>query len=645
MNRNCRLLVLVMWLILGTSVVDACPQLALAPHTQWKLETQHGVSWLVTPCGDRFFSIGVNVVNGGYPRRLYEGRVAYHWGTFYPNLETWSESARRRLLEWGFNTAGAWSLDLLRLPVIPDLELGRLARFHWFDPFDPATDQEMRTWAHKLVAPYKGSPHRIGYFSDNEVGWWNGALFTYYLKQRESHHTKRRLVALLRGHYGDDWESFSRDFLPPPGVASFTALLHSSGATTQLRPGGEGIHLIRRWTAIVAEHYYRLLHRALREADPRALIFADRLQIYYDPDAVRAMAPYVDAVATNYNVDGADGWIARYYFDGLRHLTGNKPILVSEWFFAAHENRSGNLNNGHLMTVHTQAERARGAAAAAQRLAREPQIVGLHWFQYYDHPKGGRPDGEDYNFGLVDIDDRPYDELTEAFRRVNPRLPELHQRGRLSASTAQRTQFAIPEADIDPRDRSLDEWPKDHALVPGLMAPVPEVVFGDLYLTWSRAGLSLATISMDYFDFELLAYGGAFPLEEAFRVEWGVDAGAGPHRFALYFVPSRASPRGDTSSIGVHLCQMRNATCAPVPFAVTTHFGGGIPRLTAEVLLPWSAMGMSGPPSDKQLHMELTATSFHRARWMSWSGLLPEVALRHPARWQLVKLGPRAPSP
>ena len=100
------------------------------------------------------------------------------------------------------------------------------------------------------------------------------------------------------------------------------------------------------------------------EADPDALIFGDRLQIYYEPAAVRAMAPYVDAVATNYDVDSPDGWIARYYFDGLRQLTGNKPVLISEWFFAAHDNRSGNRNNGHLMTVRTQAERARGAMAA-----------------------------------------------------------------------------------------------------------------------------------------------------------------------------------------------------------------------------------------------------------------------------------------
>ena len=181
---------------------------------------------------------------------------------------------------------------------------------------------------------------------------------------------------------------------------------------------------MRRWTGIIAEHYYRLVHDALREADPDALILGDRLPIYYDPVAVRAMVPYVDVISTNYNVDSADGWIARYFFDGLRQLAPRTPVLISEWFFAAHENRSGNRNNGHLMTVPTQAERTRGAIAAAQRFAREPQIVGIHWFQYYDHPTGGRTDGEDYNFGLVDIDDRPYEGLVEAFSRVNPSLAE-----------------------------------------------------------------------------------------------------------------------------------------------------------------------------------------------------------------------------
>jgi len=641
-SRFCAcLLALAVLLFHGSSVVNACPQMELAPHSQWKVESRHGVFWLLTPCRDRFFSIGINVLDGGYPARMLDGGTAYHWGTFYPDLDTWAQDTRTRVLAWGFNTAGAWSLHptMLGLPVIPDLELGRMARFHWFDPFHPSTEEEMRAWAHQLVAPYKGSPYRIGYFSDNEVGWWHGALFTYYTKQPGANHTKQKLVALLRDHYGHDWGRFTQDFVPPSGVSSFADLLHSSGAMTHLRPGGEGIHVIRRWTSMVAEHYYRLVHRALREADPEALIFADRLQIYYDPAAVRTMAPYIDAVATNYDVDSPDGWIARYYFDGLRQLTGNKPILISEWFFAAHENRTGNRNNTHLMTVQTQRERARGAAVAAQQFAADPTIVGIHWFQYYDHPQGGRPDGEDHNFGLVDIDDRPYEEVVEAFSHVNPRLTEIHQAAQLPPRLPSGSPPEIPQADIDPRDRSLGEWPKARALVGGLVAPAGEIVFGDFYLAWNRAGLYLATISMDYYDPGLLAYGETFPLEEAFRFDWGVDAGAGARRFALYIIPPKVFPISGVPLSQAHLCRSDHTPCAPVPSAVATYFGGDTPRITAEVLLPWSALGLDAPPPEGQLRVELAATAWHRARWMSWSGLPPAQAMRDASQWRVVRLG------
>jgi hypothetical protein len=56
---------------------------------------------------------------------------------------------------------------------------------------------------------------------------------------------------------------------------------------------------------------------------------------------LRAMASYVGTIATNYDVDSHDGWVARYFLDVLRQVTGNKPIMISEWIFAARENRTG----------------------------------------------------------------------------------------------------------------------------------------------------------------------------------------------------------------------------------------------------------------------------------------------------------------
>jgi hypothetical protein len=642
-----RTLVIALWAIVYVGFAGACMDLTQAPGAKWHTVVHEGVHWLVTPCGERFFSAGVNVLEGGYPKRFPDGRIAYHWGTFYPNLESWAQVARQRLSAWGFNTAGGWSLHpiMLQLPITPYLELGRTARFHWFDPFHPATAERMRASARRMAADYKGNPYRIGYFTDNEVGWWNGALFIYYLKQPATNHTKQHLMALLRDYYGDDWERFRRDFVPPPGIASFQHLLHNKGTWPQLRPGGEGIHVVRRWTGIIAEHYYHLVHDALREADPDALILGDRLPIYYDPVAVRAMAPYVDVISTNYNVDSPDGWIARYFFDGLRQLAPHTPVLISEWFFAAHENRSGSRNTGHLMAVPTQAERTRGAMAAAQRFAREPQIIGLHWFQYYDHPRGGRDDGEDYNFGLVDIDDNPYEELVQAFTRVNPRLAEIHQRAGGSPPAVLATEPEIPEAMIDARDHSLAEWPKERALVSRLVAPAPEVVFGDFYLAWNSVGLHLAMIGMDYYDPDLLAYNDEFPLGEAFRVDWGVDAGTGPRRFALYIIPPRVFPESDAPMMRAWLCHADESPCQPVSEAVTTYFGSDQPRITVEVSLPWQVLGVSGPPPSRQLRVELAATAWHRARWMSWSGRPPMLAMQDPGGWRHIRLGTDSPQP
>ncbi|MGE3537728.1 MAG: hypothetical protein AB7N91_09865 [Candidatus Tectimicrobiota bacterium] len=643
---NCSLLPVLLLVLALPPRATACPQLARAPHSQWRVESHQGVQWLRTPCGERFLSLGVNVLDGGYPSRLFEGRLSYHWGTFYADLASWATQAQQRLTAWGFNTLGPWSVasSYLPMPFIPDLEIGRQSHFLWFDPFRPSMAAEMRAWAQRLVAPYKGNPYRIGYFPDNEIGWWYSALLTYYLQQPASSHTKQRLVGLLQEHYADSWEQFLEDFVPPAGVVSFTDLFHSSGVKTQLRPGGAGMQVIGRWTGIVAEHYYRLVHHALREADPEALIFSDRLQIYYDVNAVRPMAAYVDVVATNYDVDGSDGSLARYYFSGLQQLTGQKPVLVSEWFFAAEENRTGNRNQGHLMTVQSQEERARGAMAAAQQFVQLPELIGLHWFQYYDHPVGGRPDGEDYNFGLVDIHDRPYEALTTAFQRLNPRLAALHQtaRRRLPASPVE-TPLAIPEWTPPQQGRVFQAWPKAQAFVPGLTAPSTAVVFGDVYLAWDRDNLYLSLLAMDYYDPSLPALTGALPLTEAFRLEWGVEAGAGPQRFALYVLPPQQFPSDGTVGTQVRFCRLEDPQCAPVTLARARYTGTDTPRIMAEIALPWTALGLTGPPTTRQVRMELAVTAYHRARWMSWSGRPPVPGMQDTTTWHLVRLGEPPP--
>jgi hypothetical protein len=201
----------------------------------------------------------------------------------------------------------------------------------------------------------------------------------------------------------------------------------------------------------------------------------------------------------------------------------------------------------------------------------------------------------------------------------------------------------VPEAAIDPRHRSLVDWPKPASLLPLKAAP-GDVPFGEAYLAWSADGLALAHIGQDYYDPDLLAYVGPFPLGEAYQLAIAVDAGAGARRFTLYLVPP---PRGASDrTMHVQLCAgdaVPPDGCAPVAGAQALYFGADQPRVVAAVLLPWSALGLAGPPASGRLRLELAARSWFRARWMSLSGRSPTAALDDPRGWPELRLVKAAP--
>jgi len=649
--------------IVSPSHAAVCTGSGITEPSRWEIRQAAGRPLLLTPCGEPFFSLGVNTVDGGAVSEALNAR-AYRWDRFAPSFSAWAKKTRRRLLEWRFNTAGAWSLAPrdIGLPSTPELDLGRTVQFVWQDPFDPALEPVLKRVAADAVTPFRGEPLRIGYFSDNEIGWWNGPLFTAYMSASPDNYTKRKLLSLVREHYQGSWAAFTRDFIPAPGRASFDDLLVSLVAP-RLRAGGHGINVIRAWTRLFAARYYQTMHDALRAADPDALYLGDRLPIYYDPDAVRAMAPYVDAISVNYNVDVADGWIAPYFFNGLRDLSGGKPVLITEWFYAAAENRSGNRNRtgdphtadaplsnnrnltGHLMTVATQRQRAEGAGRAARLLAAAPDVIGVHWFAYADEPPGGRPDGEDYNFGLVDVDDRPYEELVGSLQHSN--LSVLRRvEGGYGLERNEHTATVLPRADSD--GQGLVNWPKAASRL-HLEAANSEVPFGDVHVAWNDKGLLLATIAMDYYDPELLGELDPFPRSEAFRIALGVDVGSGARGIELRVVPQAVEHYANKETrlkFSVEICRYEaGEACAAIPGAVAHYFGTALdqPRVILKALIPWREIGAQRPRVGEVLRLWVGVNAFYRSKWMSTDGVAPEVGISHPETWPGVTLGGSAP--
>jgi hypothetical protein len=200
--------------------------------------------------------------------------------------------------------------------------------------------------------------------------------------------------------------------------------------------------------------------------------------------------------------------------------------------------------------------------------------------------------------------------------------------------------LVVPHARISVDDNTLSDWPKPAALLPPLTPQPGEIAFGEAYLAWDERGLSFATIGQDYYDVDLFARPASFPLGESYRFALGLDAGAGPRRFTLFFTPPEQRGK-DYPIMKALLCEGAPAeveACRAPDGAVAEYFGSDQPRIVAEAFLPWQALGVSAPPASGRLKLEIAATAWHRARWMSLSGAAPNEAMATPHNWREVTL-------
>lgn len=531
-----------------------------APTTRYQAIERNGRAWIVTPKGDKLFSLGVCVVEPGESFADYDpAKPGYAAFRYYDNASDWSKDTVERLQRWGFNTIGAWSkADLLRVPPAPKLNftpilhIGSSAGAPWVDMWEPATVKLMDDVAKSQILPLKGDNRVIGYFSDNEQGWWYGALFDWGWKGKTSRHL---MTSLFRARYHKSWSSLCRDFVPDR-VASFDEL--EKRGRLYLRPGGNGIKTVQAWISILADRYYSLCQSIIKKYDPHALYLGDRYISNFYPEVAKASAKYVDVCSTNLNADWIDGTFARFYLPTLRRLTG-RPIMITEYYACARENRSGNKNNSSgFPTVQTQKDRARIALVQTRALLRTPYVVGAHWFQYSDEPTFGRGDGENYDFGLVDIDNKPYEEVVSMFAGLN--LNKEHLRTEPAPSDAVRGIPTVAKA----CESDLNAWPRDRAFVP----PSGLSERGDLYIAWSEGALYLGVYWNEDRFAEAFYRDGKVPTQEHARLTLKIDGA--PRSLDLETTPLAISRTLGVRSWAILKLPIKNLRAGkPITFSAT----------------------------------------------------------------------------
>lgn len=344
-----------------------------------------------------------------------------HW------LEAWISINAARLRAWGVNTLGvgvndygdehtAAFLAQAKIPYVITLQEFPLTEQRVFRDFPDVFSDEYATLAAKLAREqldkYRDDPYLIGYFVTNEPEWLmceDVNLAERLLACVGCAASKNALIEFLKAAYpgiqvlNAAWDA---DF------SSFDALQnpwHRSDLTAAAQKDLEAFHLT------MVERYGRVVSEALRAADPHHLNLGMR---YSQASAKTLCGPmrYFDVFSFNhYGAEPAAA--ARLIAAGLP-----MPMMVGEWHVGAQD--SG-LDAWGLYYATTQAQRAQAVAYYLEQSTQDENLVGAHYFEYGDQPYLGRFDGECYNIGLIDVCNRPYPLVAEAFRSFAQRMYSL----------------------------------------------------------------------------------------------------------------------------------------------------------------------------------------------------------------------------
>ncbi|HSI83833.1 MAG: agarase [Candidatus Methylacidiphilales bacterium] len=422
--------------------------------------------WIIAPDGSRFISKGVcNVtywqdkIQGTDHSPYLEANKAK-----YGSIDAFRKAAGARLLGWNFNSLGAWAdsaisaveVNGLRLARSPILDLGSSfvaeknkahpERGHaWLhgtfpDVFDADFEPFMRREAMEKCAPHAKDPYVLGWFTDNELRWgpdWrkNQELLVDFLNAPADTAGRKAAAAFLEKRYTsiEEFNSIWKTSLKAwPELATAAELktpypvkaVYQQNKDTEEKLNAAESGRIRyvadcnAFTAILAEKYFKGTTEAIRAAAPHHMVFGCRFAYVPIQPVVDAASHTLDVISFNAYAHDPTGTINRYAVFG-------KPLIIGEFAFRAEDSGLPNTK-GAGPKVKNQAERAAAYRVYVQKAMEHPQMVGYHWFEHADEPKEGRFDGENSNYGVVNIKDEPYEEFVKVAREVNAQAEAWH---------------------------------------------------------------------------------------------------------------------------------------------------------------------------------------------------------------------------
>jgi hypothetical protein len=486
----------------------------------WQLgKTDKGVWWFVSPEGNVEFLNTVTTVQPYQNARDPHGTIFlsrdYNGTPTKPgDLRKWAEATLKRVHAAGFKGLGAWCHPVfheLPVPITRDLNIWACSPANASRLYDAGWYLAAENTVRQATAKLRTNPYLIGYFLDNEIDFSDARVGPgLYFDDLPADNPNRQEVMKVIRQLWPDINAF--DVAWGFAFKSYDEL--DSLKALPKDPPETYAYLMSAWTGHLMQDYFKATTELVRRYDPNHLVLGIRYAGYAPPEAIRASKGLTDAQSLNYYV--SDAMLDPELLNSLHDLS-DQPLIISEYSFHALDGRSGNRNAaGFPAPVTDQQARADAYRMFTTRLARLPWIIGADWFQWSDEPPSGRnADGEDVNFGIVDVDDREYAGMVDAVRTTTPMLNTLHTespsdkgkgvwRDDFSVLPTQR----VPYLPIPIRiNGELSDWPENARLhnmrltqTVGLersVLPPPNV-----YLGWRPEGLY---VGMEIFDSDPVA--------------------------------------------------------------------------------------------------------------------------------------------
>ncbi len=357
--------------------------------------------WFVDPDGHLFYSTSSTGIRNAGSDARFKGREDYFAalppkGTFYAsNLELrhgpeadakWIDMALRRMDAWGINTVGNWSDPRVgkahkKAYVVTLSNWGMNTGYMGMpDVFSSEFPKIVDKAAAAECAPHKDDPFVLGYFVANEPPWaGRESLVVDIILERQPSAIQREAKAFL-----------------------------ANGDTPERR---------KQFIYRAFDKYLEVINAAIKRHDPNHLNLGLRFGSGVPPIEMLRASKAFDV----YSMNSYATAVNQKSLEQIYSVTG-RPIIIGEFHFGV----PGRGLAPGLVQVRDYAERGVAYRYYVEHAAAFPAFIGSSWFQWSDQPSTGRSDGENYNIGLVDVTDRPYQELIEAMKTTHRRLQAVH---------------------------------------------------------------------------------------------------------------------------------------------------------------------------------------------------------------------------